>query len=110
MRAVWNRLVTIVLIAALALPGCSLRRRQPDCEFDPDLARFHDQASKIEYPDVDSESYDEVASTPRPADNQFHGDARVLGYDAGRGDSDRTPQFASVCAILAASSFSRRAM
>jgi hypothetical protein len=66
MRAVRSRLVTILLIAVLALPGCSLRRRQPEFEFDPDMARYHEYASAIEYPDLDSETFDDVASTPAP--------------------------------------------
>ena len=38
MRAVCNRLVTVVLIAVFVLPGCSLRRRQPEFDFDPEMA------------------------------------------------------------------------
>jgi outer membrane protein TolC len=66
MRAVWNRLVTIVLIAATALPGCSLRRHQPEFEFDPDLAHFQDYATQIEYPDLMSETADDIAATSAP--------------------------------------------
>lgn len=66
MRAVRNRLVSILLIAAITLQGCSLRRKQPEIEFDPDLAHLHKYASQIEYPDVTSEFYEDVASMPPP--------------------------------------------
>jgi outer membrane protein TolC len=63
----WHeRFVTLVLLTVLALPGCSLRRRQPEFEFDPDLAHFHEYASQIEYPDVPSETFDDIAGTPAP--------------------------------------------
>ena len=62
----FRRAVTILLLIVMLQPGCSLRRRQSEFEFDPDLLHYHDYASKIEYPDVPSETFDDVASTPGP--------------------------------------------
>lgn len=62
----WRRGLVGLLVLLLATPGCSLKRRQPEFEFDPDLAHFQEQATKIEYPDVTSETMDDVASTPAP--------------------------------------------
>jgi hypothetical protein len=50
----------------MAMPSCSLRRHQPEIAFDPDLAHLHEYATKIEYPDITSESFDDVVSTPAP--------------------------------------------
>jgi outer membrane protein TolC len=50
----------------MAMPGCTLRRHQPEFEFDPQLAHLHEFATKIEYPDVNSHSFDDVAATPAP--------------------------------------------
>lgn len=66
MRAAWKRLVTMLLVFVLATPGCALRRHQPEFDFDPDITHFHEHTTKIEYPDVDSESFDDVAATPAP--------------------------------------------
>ena len=66
MRASFERLVKLLLACAIATPGCLLRRHQPEFDFDPDVAHYHEHATKIEYPDVDSESSDDVQSTPAP--------------------------------------------
>lgn len=62
----WAHFLALFLVVFGSLPGCSLKRRQPQFEFDPDLAHLHEYATKIEYPDVDTPTFDEIASTPAP--------------------------------------------
>ncbi len=55
----------ILLAVSTALQGCSLRKSN-EFQFDPDFSHYHGAATEIEYPDVESVSYDEIADTQSP--------------------------------------------
>jgi len=61
-----NRIIRLVLSAALLLPGCAMRHAPDDLTFDPALAHFQHLSAEIEYPDVESCSYAEHVTTPPP--------------------------------------------
>lgn len=50
----------------IAMPGCALRKPDHEFEFDPDLAHYQAAATQASYADVDSDCYQDIASTPSP--------------------------------------------
>ncbi|MCA9122346.1 MAG: TolC family protein [Planctomycetaceae bacterium] len=57
--------ITFLLAAIVGMPGCSLRKSR-EFEFDPDFSHYHGAATEVSYPDVESVSYEEIASTRAP--------------------------------------------
>lgn len=57
--------ITILLAGLTTLPGCSLRKAR-EFEFDSDFAHYQGAATELSQPDVDTVSYEEVASTRAP--------------------------------------------
>lgn len=57
--------IAILLAFSIGLQGCSLRKSK-EFEFDPDFSHYYGAATEIAEPDVDTVSYEEIASTAAP--------------------------------------------
>ena len=65
MRRNFRASIAILLAVSVGLQGCSLRKAK-EFEFDPDFSHYHGAATEVAYPDVETVSYEEIASTPAP--------------------------------------------
>ncbi|MBI2477754.1 MAG: TolC family protein [Planctomycetia bacterium] len=65
MRRKLKASITILLAVVTGLPGCSLRKAK-EFEFDPDFSHYHGTATELSTPDVETVSYEEIASTRSP--------------------------------------------
>ncbi len=65
MRRRLRATITILLAVITGLQGCSLRKAK-EFQFDPDFSHYQGAATELSTPDVESVSYEEIASTRSP--------------------------------------------